>query len=426
MTYRTNHGFIHVASIKPTLGITLGITLGALALSACSSDDNKNNSSDASTGTGGGSSGGSAGNATGGSSGKTGSGGSGGSGGSSHSGGTTSSGGTDGGAKSDAGAVVTVTETALTADDGSAANLDPNLLNAWGIAINPNATGGPAFWVSSNHKGVATVYSATGKPATLVVNLRPADGGSAAAPTGQVFNTSTSFSGDKFIFSGEDGTIVGWQAGTTGVTRADRSAADAIYKGLTIAGTTAAPTLWAPNFHAGTIDVFGADYSLTATAPADPNIPAGFAPFNAQTIGNLVYVTYAMQDAAKEDDSPGAGRGYVDVFLPDGTFSKRLISGGSLNSPWGVALAPAGWGAFAGALLVGNFGDGTIQAYDANSGKLMGSLTKASGLPIAIPGLWDLKFGPKTATVDLSNTLFFTAGPGDEEHGLFGKLEIAP
>ena len=337
---------------------------------------------------------------------------------------TGATGGSAGSGTNDAGAAtLAVVETPLVADDGSAPTKDPNLLNAWGLAINPDAPGGPFFWVSANHSGLATVYDAAGKVAPLVVNVTPGDGGAPTAePTGQVFNATTGFMGDKFIFDGEDGKVSGWQSGTTAVVRADESASGAIYKGLAIVGST----LWAANFHAGTIDVFDAKYAKTATSPADSTIPSGYAPFNVADIDGKVYVAYAMQDSAAQDDSPGAGHGYVDVFRESGQFDRRLVSAGALNSPWGIAKAPATFGAFAGALLIGNFGDGAIHAFDAASGALLGSFVKRSGLPLAIAGLWDLKFGPKTASVDLTSTLFFTAGPGGEAHGLFGKLELAP
>ena len=311
-------------------------------------------------------------------------------------------------------------------DDTRAPTQDPNLINAWGLAVNPNAANGPAFWVSANGTGVATVYSASGAILPLVVNVSSPDGGApTASPTGQVFNSSTAFMGDKFIFDGEDGTISGWQTGTTTVVRADRSSERASYKGLALVNAAGGATLWAANFAAGKVDVFDSAYALSTTTPTDPDLPAGFAPFNVAALGDAVYVAYAKQDATQLNDVSGPGNGYVDVFASDGTLQKRLISGGVLNSPWGMALAPAGFGAFAGDLLIGNFRDGTVNAFDPTSGAPIGSLVKSNG-PVIISGLWALVFGPKTASVDLSQTLFYTAGPSAEQHGVFGKFELAP
>jgi uncharacterized protein (TIGR03118 family) len=316
---------------------------------------------------------------------------------------------------------LTVLETPLVSDDDAAPTHDPNLLNAWGLAINPDAKGGPFFWVAANHVGVLAVYDATGKVIPLVVDVDPADGGpKGASPTGQVFNAGTHFKGDKFITDGEDGKISGWQSGTHAVLRADESASGAIYKGLAIARDT----LWAANFHAGSVDVFDDSYGMLTLKPTDPDIPSGYAPFNVVDLDGKVYVAYAKQDADAEDDEAGPGHGFVDVFTEAGQLDHRLVSAGPLNSPWGMVMAPPAFGALSGTLLVGNFGDGTVHAFDATTGALRGSLVKSAGQPLTISGLWDLKFGPKTASGDLTSTLFFTAGPAAEAHGLFGKLEI--
>jgi len=184
--------------------------------------------------------------------------------------------------------------------------------------------------------------------------------------------------------------------------------------------------LVATDFHDGTVDVYDATYENSALQHpfVDSTIPAGFAPFNVMPVGDAVYVTYAKQDADKQDDEAGPGNGYVSQFKTDGTYVKTLISGGALNSPWAVAMAPSNFGDLAGMLLVGNFGDGTIHAYDPATGALVGQLTNGTGAPLLIPGLWDLKVGP-TGTTDLSKILFFSAGPGGEAHGIFGKLEAA-
>jgi uncharacterized protein (TIGR03118 family) len=300
---------------------------------------------------------------------------------------------------------------------------DPNLINAWGLAINPISTGA-LFWVSAADKGLATVYDQNGTVQSLVVTIPSANGTDTGSPTGQVFNSSTDFMGDKFIFATEDGLIEGWQTGTDAVMRADRSAEQASYKGIALVTSGATHTLAAANFHAGTVDVFDASYTRVTTAGLfeDPNLPSGYAPFNIAELGGSVYVTYAKQDADKADDVSGLGNGYVNEFSPDGTFTKRLISRGLLDSPWGLALAPASFGTLSNMLLVGNFGNGRIHAYDPANGAEMGVLTNGAGTPLDIDGLWSLSFGPNTTASDLTGVLFFTAGPGDEMHGVFGQL----
>jgi uncharacterized protein (TIGR03118 family) len=336
-------------------------------------------------------------------------------------------GGTGGGAEAGAAgaaelASFALKRTDLDSDQPGAAQEDPHLLNAWGLAINPTAQ---LFWVAANHDGSVPVYDATGALKGLDPKVAPVAGTDPGSPTGQVFNGGSNFKADKFIVATEDGQILGW-AGTGDFTQ--RAAkADAGYKGLALVGTGAAELLLATDFHDGTVDLYDANYQAVAQAGAftDATIPAGFAPFNVMPIGDQVYVTYAKQDADKADDERGPGNGYVSVFATDGTFVKTLVSGGKLDSPWAVALAPASFGGLANTLLVGNFGDGAIHAYDPTSGALAGELTDAAGDPLIILGLWDLKVGP-TGTTDLSNTLFFTAGPGGEAHGVFGKLEAVP
>ena len=205
--------------------------------------------------------------------------------------------------------------------------------------------------------------------------------------------------------------------------KADNSSTNAVYKGLAIGSNSSGNVLFATDFHNGKIDAFNASYApatLTGTF-ADPNLPAGFAPFGIQNLGGQLYVTFAKQDADKHDDTPGVGSGFVDVFDMNGNLVKRLISQGKLNSPWGVAMAPANFGDFSGDLLVGNFGDGAINAFNPGTGAFVGALTADNGNPIVIPGLWALAFGNGSAAGD-ATTLFFTAGTGGEEHGLFGSL----
>ena len=314
-----------------------------------------------------------------------------------------------------------VTRTDLDSDQPGAAKTDPHLVNAWGIAINPTAE---VFWVSSNGGGSTPVYDAAGTIESIDPKVPALAGTDPGTPTGQIFNAGTNFMADKFVVSTEDGQILGWPGTGDFVQRAAKT--NASYKGLAVVGAAATEMLVAPDFHDGTVDLYGPTYAAVTKAGAfmDTTIPTGFAPFNVMPIGNVVYVTYAKQDADKADDVHAVGNGYVSVFAADGTYTKTLISQGVLNSPWAVAMAPASFGALANTLLVGNFGDGAVHAFDPSTGALVGQLTDAAGSPLLILGLWDLKVGP-TGTTDLSNTLFFTAGPSDEMHGVFGKLEAA-
>jgi uncharacterized protein (TIGR03118 family) len=311
---------------------------------------------------------------------------------------------------------------------GAADFTDPNLVDPWGISY--SATG--PFWVSDHVAGVATIYSGNGAITSTVVTILAAGGAKTTGkPTGQVQNSSTAFilangKAASFIFSTEDGAIAAWNTGTTAQVMADNSASGAVYKGLALNPSATAPLIYAANFGAGKIDVFNGTFSAT-TVPGgfnDPNLPGGFAPFNIWPLNGKLYVTYAKQNAAKTLDVAGAGNGYVDVFDFNGNLLNRLVSGGALNSPWGVAIAPAGWGAFGGNLLVGNFGDGTIHAYDVNSGNLIGVLQDQGGNPIAVSGLWALIFGNGGRGGDI-NTLYFLAGVPDgtsTPRGILGSI----
>ncbi|MGE5493481.1 MAG: TIGR03118 family protein [Actinomycetota bacterium] len=317
---------------------------------------------------------------------------------------------------------------------GVAATTDPNLQNPWGISSSPT---GP-LWVSDNGTGVSTIYDTTGTKQPLTVTIPPPAGGTPpSAPTGQVFNSTNAFnlpSGGKasFIFATEDGTLAAWNAaqGSTARLTADNSASGAIYKGLAIGSVGNHDYLYATNFHAGTVDVYNGSFAQSHLTGSfkDPNLPAGFAPFNIQNIGGKLYVTYAKQDADKHDDVAGLGNGFIDVFNLNGHLEKRLVTQGVLNSPWGLALAPSGFGQFSKDLLVGNFGDGMIHAFDPVTGALKGTLTDASGKPITIEGLWGLKFG-NGGKGGLLDELFFTAGISGggqiEDHGLFGDIRPA-
>lgn len=317
-----------------------------------------------------------------------------------------------------------------------AAHTDPNLINAWGIAFNPTSV----VWVADNGTGVATLYDGNGTPQSLVVTIPPPAGSAdQSKPTGVVFsgsatdfivNSGGASSPARFIFATEDGTISGWDptvppppVSTQAIREVDNSATGAIYKGLALAQSR----LYATDFHNNRIDVFNNSFAPIALGGSfqDPNLPAGFAPFGIREIGGNIFVTYAMQDADAEDDVAGAGLGYVDVFDPDGNLIKRLVSDGVLDAPWGLALAPGNFGAFSNALLVGNFGDGSINAFNPTTGAFLGSLADPEGNPIVIDGLWGITFGNGLPTQP-TNTLFFAAGPDDENHGLYGRLDPVP
>jgi uncharacterized protein (TIGR03118 family) len=310
---------------------------------------------------------------------------------------------------------------------------DGNLVNPWGIAFNPF---GPV-WISDNGKGLSTLYDGAGNPQTLVVTIPPAAGAASANPTGIVFNGSNGFvvtkgqlSGPaKFIFATEDGVIAGWSP-TVDLTNAqlvkDNSPAGAVYKGLALSAGGNGSLLYATDFHNNKIDVWDSGFvpvALPAGAFEDPAIPANFAPFGIQAINGNIYVSYAMQDADRHDDVKGRGLGYVDVFDPNGALLDRVASRGRLNAPWGLALAPAGFGAFSNTLLIGNFGDGRINAFDHGTGQFVGQLRGADGHAIEIDGLWGMAFGNGFAGQPV-NTLFFTAGSGDEAHGLYGRIDV--
>jgi uncharacterized protein (TIGR03118 family) len=248
--------------------------------------------------------------------------------------------------------------------------------------------------------------------------------------TGQVFNGTARFNGDTFLFASENGTIAGWR-GALGTTAEQLfSVSGAVYKGLAI--TTAKDMLIAANFHSGALDVFDSTHPGPIGSFSDPAAPAGYAPFNVQNVGGTIFVTYAKQDADGHDDVPGPGHGLVDVFDPVTHTFTRLVTGSdaggtvtALDSPWGVAVAPGTFGPFAGALLVGNFGDGKINAFDRTTGAFLGTLTDLSNNPIVNPGLWGLTFGNGGSGGD-PNALYFTAGGADEDIGVFGRITAVP
>ncbi len=349
--------------------------------------------------------------------------------------------------------------TNLTSDlPGTASNTDSLLQNAWGVAFTPGAS---PFWISDNATGCSTLYDGSGvpqpQPTPLQVKL-PLPGGTVpatacqhadpknppsptpAAPTGLVWNPTGTFlvpnttEPATFIWATEDGTISAWTPGLTppdqAVLAVDNSPG-AVYKGLVFGTNVHGVFLFATNFRAGMIDVFAPDGSGFRPATGaeidgdfmDPNIPDGFAPFGIQNINGDLFVTYAMQDVAKHDDVAGPGNGFVDIFDTDGHLLRRFASRGALNSPWGVARASFAFGRFSGDILVGNFGNGTINAFDSD-GKFLGALKDGHGKPVVIDGLWTLTLGGGRNSS--SDTLYFTAGPNGETDGLFGSITPAP
>jgi len=324
----------------------------------------------------------------------------------------------------------------LVSDGAVPADLvDPSLVNAWGLVSSATSP----WWVANNGSDTATLYTGAGAKVLLTsipchcVNVP-------SAPTGVVFNggagfvvTSGGASGPaRFIFATEDGTILGWNPGVPPPPISSQATLavttpDAVYKGLAIASTINGDFLYATNFHAGTVDVFDKDFKPVHHPGAftDPTLPKGYAPFGIRNLSDIIYVTYALQDADKHDDVPGIGHGFVNAFTTAGALIQRVASKGTLNSPWGLAQSPALFGKFSDDLLVGNFGDGRIHAYEPKKGddefKHVGVLHSADGPPLKIDGLWSISFG-NGAAAGPKTTLFFTAGPFEEAHGLFGSL----
>jgi uncharacterized protein (TIGR03118 family) len=323
-----------------------------------------------------------------------------------------------------AASVDSYTQRNLTSDiPGMAANLDANLVNPWGLAASATSP----FWVSDNGTGVSTLYTGSGASVPLVVTI-PGPSGGSGSPTGIVFNSgvaSGNFGGAPFLFGTEAGTIVSWTSGTSGSVAAT-GAGGSIYKGLGI--NDAGTLLYAANFGLNRVDVFDKSFKPTSVSGGftDPSLPAGYAPFNVQSLGGNLFVTYA-KTAGGKDEVQGAGLGFVDEFNTSGVFQRRVATQGALNAPWGLALAPkSGFGVFSGDLLVGNFGDGLINAFDSTTGALAGTVDNPTGDPLAIEGLWGLSFGNGARGQNL-NTLYFTAGISGganiEDHGLFGAVD---
>jgi uncharacterized protein (TIGR03118 family) len=328
-------------------------------------------------------------------------------------------------------------QTNLVADTGSfgAARVDPTLLNAWGIAVNPAGI----VWISANHAGGSNVYDSTGKTLLGPVAIPSQGVHFGGSPSGVVFNNTADFiipstqKVAKFIFANEDGTISAWGGGDSTVTVADRSSSNAVYKGITIGNDGTNNFLYVANFKGKKIDVYDKSFNYVASKPmtdatnffTDPNqnIPPDFGPFNIANIGGKIYVTYAKLKAPDNmDDQAGPGNGYVDVFNPDGMLAQRFAVQAALNSPWGIAQAPAGFGLPLHSILIGNFGDGRINVYDS-TGVFQGQLEN-NGKPVTIGGLWALDFPFNEDPKADPNKLYFTAGPMEENHGLFGYLKM--
>lgn len=322
-------------------------------------------------------------------------------------------------------------QTNLTANNTSVsvkATIDPNLVNAWGLS---RATGSP-FWVSDNGTGLTTLYDSTGSIVPLVVTIPTAKGGTPpSAPTGTVFNFTTGFNVVQgvpavFLFVTENGTIAAWNPTvnlTKAVKKVDHSASGAIFKGCAIAMTAGGPRLYVNNFASGRVEVYnGAFTRVPSTGFVDAQLPPDYVPFGIQNVGGNIVVTFAHRLPGSTDEDHGSGFGYVDVFDDQGTLLLRLEHGSFMNAPWGIAMAPGDFGPFSHRLLIGNFGNGKIHAFNAVSGKHVGMLLNTNGNPLEILGLWALSFGSDAGRSGLATELFFTAGPHDESDGLFGKL----
>jgi uncharacterized protein (TIGR03118 family) len=302
----------------------------------------------------------------------------------------------------------------------AATHVDANLINAWGMAINPTGK----IWVSSTGKGVTTIYDGTGTTVLDAVTIPALVRGNVGSPTGQVFNSSSDFvipgtgNPGKFIFADLDGSISAWNSGSTAVTVANKAGAS--YTGLALANDGAANFLYAADNSGGTVDVLDANYQYVSGKPFhDPGLPAGYRPYNIQNIGGMLYVTYMSTSAGGYGYSGPTG--YIDVYDPNGTFVKRFASAGALSDPWGITLAPAGMGLGNSTILVGNFGDGHILAYDMN-GNYLGLLKGPNGA-LVISGLWAMEAPPAGATSLDQNAVYFAAGPGGQLDGLVGYIK---
>jgi len=315
------------------------------------------------------------------------------------------------------------------------AHVDPHLVNGWGVAFNPAGF----VWVSDNGTGLSTLYDGLGNPQSLVVTIPSANGTDTGKPTGIVFSgsadfvvkptpTSTLQGPSRFIFATEDGVIAGW-APNVDFTHALVGArtAGAVYKGLALGTDGGANFLYATDFVGGKVDVFDRTFTPVVRAGAfvDPKLPKGYAPFNIQNIDGSLFVTYARRKDGDTDETAGKGLGIVSQFDTHGRFLRRFATGDKLNAPWGIAHAPSTFGKFSNDLLIGNFGDGRISAYDIATGKFRGQLHGAKHGALKLDGLWGMAFG-NGLNNQPTDTLFFAAGPDDENHGAYGRISALP
>jgi uncharacterized protein (TIGR03118 family) len=322
-----------------------------------------------------------------------------------------------------------------------APNFDPNMVNTWGVAFNPTGL----VWVTNNRTGTSTLYDGQGVPNSLIVNVPPASGGGTGLPTGIVFSGTDDFivangtasGASRFLFASEDGLVSGWAPGVD-LHNAMRAVVTpgANYKGLAIAQSATGMRLYATDFHQGHVDMFDGAFNKVSVAGAfvDPKLPKDTYPFAIQAIAGNLYVTFAKHgggltgghggtgDARTADK--GGGDSVVDVFDTDGKLLRRAVASSALKQPWGLALAPADFGKYAGDLLVGDFHDGTISAFDPATGKLKGQLSDARGKAIVIPGLWGFQFG-NGVNSQPTNALFFAAGPHGQGGGVYGSVTVA-
>lgn len=324
-----------------------------------------------------------------------------------------------------------VSDLAATSNPYGTSKTDAHLVNAWGVAFNPQGF----VWVADEGTSNSTLYDGDGVPQTLVVAIPPGTAGN-ARPTGIVFNGNQSFKvtqngvtgASAFIFAGQAGTVSGWSPGVnrnSAITVVDDAAAGNIYTGLAIGSRGGSDFLYAADFRHATVNVFDANFARTSVAGAftDPTLPTGYAPYGIQALGDLIYVAYAKQDGSARDAVAGAGLGLIDAFDTAGNLVQRLVAAGSvLNAPWGMAMAPANFGPLSNALLVANSGDGQINAFNPTTGALLGVISAADDKPIAIDGLRGIAFG-NGLNSQPANTLFFAAGPSSGTHGVYGRID---
>jgi uncharacterized protein (TIGR03118 family) len=327
-------------------------------------------------------------------------------------------------------------ETKLVADQpGVAVFTDPKLINGWGLDHSP---GGPWF-VAAADTGYSLVYDGTGAPypsgnPTVISVPSPGNNGP-GAPTSVVYNGTSDFQlatglPATYLFATEDGTIAGWNPNVDATHAILKvTASNAVYKGMTMGQFKGQNLLYAANFFSGSVNVFDANFNPVTLPPGafqNSAVPAGFAPFNVQSIGGLIYVAWAKQNRKKTQDVPGAGNGYLAAFNPDGSLVLQFEHNNTLNSPWGFTMAPAsGFGSFSGLLLVTQFGGGTIAGFNPATGTFQGVLNGTSGRPIKIPGIWGIEFGDGGLTGP-TTSLYFAAGTQLEHHGLFGTFTFQP